>query len=127
AVFAILSATSAFADYIFYYTSSPTSDVGRGATRQITQAGGFTFNGHRDLTKSTSSTNDVQIQITSRTEIWQLDFLDFRGPDKTLAIVGNYPTAQRYPFESAGNSDLSFIGNGVGNNVLTGSFQVLEV
>ena len=110
------------ADDVLYYTSSPASWIGQGWTRTLTPANGLTFTAYPYLNQGTY-TNDVHIALRSLTVACDLDFI---GPNHSLVTLGDYPDAQRFPFEVAGNPGLAFAGDGRGTNSLTGDFQVLE-
>ena len=49
---------------------------------------------------------------------------DFAAPDGAVLAKGDYPNAQRYPFQASGFPGLSVDAPSVGCNTLTGNFQV---
>jgi hypothetical protein len=117
----------AFGDTItaLYVTSSPESWVGGGATFLVTPADGFEFSYYRSFDYSISfAVNDFQTNPDSWSTRWW--YLDIAAPLWKSPQVGSYPCARRYPFQGYREPGLSFMGNGRGNNVLTGSFEVLE-
>jgi hypothetical protein len=54
-------------------------------------------------------------------------YLDFAAPNSQLLTVGTYLGATRFPFQASSEPGLSVYGDGRGCNMLTGSFQVLQV
>ena len=52
--------------------------------------------------------------------------LDFAAPNGLTLTVGAYPGATRFPFQALTEPGLAVFGDGVGCNMLTGSFTVLE-
>jgi hypothetical protein len=111
----------ACAQDIFYYTSGSASWVGHGATRTMTPAEGATFSGFRYFSQG-AYTNAVSISVSDSVDSWDMQFV---GPNETLPVVGDYPDATRWPFNGNG-AGLSWVGNGRGDNTLTGNFQVLD-
>jgi hypothetical protein len=104
----------------FYFTSSPTSWVGGGQTELITPADGYTFDASQNFD------NGVSLSITNFPikEWW---YLDFAAPNNVPLTPGTYLGAARFPFQNPGQPGLSFTGDGRGDNILTGYFNVLEV
>jgi hypothetical protein len=100
---------------VFYFISGPQSYVGAGQTKTYDSSLGANISVGR-------SGNTVQFFITQGSDDWDLFF---GGPGKTLATAGDYPDAQRWPFESGLHPGLSFTGEGRGDNQLIGSFNVL--
>jgi len=116
----------ASADTVFYYTSSPSSWVGNGETVTVTPSDGFDFNVSRNYDQGISfAINDFAHNPDFWSTRWW--YLDFAGPMNTPLQVGYYGNATRFPFQNSSDPGLSFIGNGRGNNELTGYFDVLEV
>ncbi len=101
----------------FYFTSSQSSWVGGGLTETITPQQGYTFT-------EQNNGNDLDFSITDfpAGEWWYLDFI---GPNSTRVTPGLYANATRYPFQGSGPG-LSFVGDGRGDNQLTGYFNVLQ-
>jgi len=95
-------------------SSQPGDYIGAGQQYLITQSDAI-------FTPNTSA-NVVQIQEQNG-DNW---VTDFAGPTSTRLIAGEYPNAQRYPFQPAGVPGLSVYGAGRGCNTLTGSFDVLK-
>ena len=106
---------------VFYFTSSPTSWVGHGLTQTMTLTNGYSFSSHRYFSQG-AYTNDLSFGVTKSSDWWDLDFV---GGSNTLVSAGLYADALRYPFNGT-HPGLSFIGNGRGDNRLTGWFNVLE-
>jgi hypothetical protein len=112
----------------FYVASSPTSKIAFGATILATPENGYGFNSKRTFDAGVR-TNDVEFNVSkvddkgNLIEIWTLDFV---GANKTLAVVGTYTDAVRFPFQTGTQPGLSFTGNNFGDNTLTGSFNVLD-
>ncbi len=104
----------------FSFTSSPTSWVGGGTTRFITPEDGHTFS-------MSSSGGTVHFSITDFRVFPNYDwwYLDFSTGDGSLFQPGTYLNATRYPFNGS-TPGLSFVGNGRGDNTLTGNFTVLD-
>jgi hypothetical protein len=110
----------------FYYTSSPSSWVGQGATVTVTPAEGFAFMANPTFDKGVSlAINDFQSNPDFQKARWW--YLEFAAPFDALLSVGFYDNAMRWPFQDSDRPGLSFSGNGRGNNTLTGFFEVLEV
>jgi hypothetical protein len=112
------------AETAFYFTSSPTSWVGRGDTRLYTFPSA-SISAYRTFDQGTN-TNSIRFSITRGepgTDWWYVDLV---GPSRTLVGVGTYSDALRFPF-NGDHPGLSFDGNGFGDSTLTGSFQVFEV
>lgn len=109
----------------FYYTSSPSSWVGQGETVTVTPTDGFAFNVNRNFDNGVSfAINDFLTNPDFQKTRWW--YLDFAAPFNALLTVGYYDHATRWPFQDAEDPGLSFSGNGRGNNMLTGFFEVLE-
>src|SRR4051812_33799842 len=107
---------------IISYTSSPTSWVGHGETRTVTSDDGAIFFAKRYF-EYANYTNSLWFQVDTQSEDWGFNFV---GPNATLPVVGFYPNAQRWPFESPGHPGLAFSANSRGDNTLTGEFTVLQ-
>lgn len=109
----------------FYYTSSPQSWVGHGETVTVTPAEGFEFMAQPNFANGVSfAINDFLTNPDFQKTRWW--YLDFVAPFSALLTVGFYDHATRFPFQDAENPALDFSGNGRGNNMLTGFFEVLE-
>src|SRR5437879_2756766 len=54
-------------------------------------------------------------------------YLDFAAPNSQPLTVGTYLGATRFPFQASSEPGLDVAGDGRGCNMLTGSFQVLQV
>jgi hypothetical protein len=117
----LLSTDLSLAESIFYYTSSPTSWVGHGFTRTMTPVEGATFSGFRYFQQG-AYTNAVSLSISDSVDNWTIQFV---GPGEPLPTIGDYENAQRWPFQGGGPG-LSWTGDGRGDNVLSGNFQVLD-
>jgi hypothetical protein len=125
-LFSVVAPAASHAATALYFTSSQISFVGAGMTRIFT-SGESSIEGSRIFNEGVD-TNDIKFRVRTliapgNFELWQLDLL---GPNNTLATVGYYPNAQRYPFATAGHPGLDFSGDGRGNGTLTGFFQVLQ-
>ena len=108
-----------------YYTSSPESWVGHGETVTVTPAEGFQFTAQPNFDNGVSfAINDFLTNPDFQKTRWW--YLDFAAPFSALLTVGFYDHATRFPFQDAENPGLDFSGNGRGNNMLTGFFEVLE-
>jgi hypothetical protein len=92
-----------------------------------TEAGGFTFAATHENAKS--------VEIWVQGDVYGNWIMHFAAPgsgsspDGPPLSVGNYPIATRWPFHdflSPGSAGLSFLGQGRGPNLLTGSFVVRE-
>ena len=105
-----------------YFTSTPGSWVGLGQTIDATPAGGWSFGISRYYNQG-AYTNAVTISLSKGTSNWSLDLV---GPNYTLPTVGNYDPATRWPFQNTGVAGFDFSGNGHGDNILTGHFNVLQ-
>jgi hypothetical protein len=66
----------------------------------------------------------VAFNTPSFSHFW---YLDFAAPNSQPLTVGAYAGAARYPFQAANQPGLSVVGDGRGCNMLTGSFQVLQL
>ena len=96
----------------FSFTSSPTAWIGQGQTYNYTSV-------------TATRTGNLGVYTDSvhfKAGGWELVIV---GPNLTLAQVGFYPGATRWPFMGSGPG-LSLSGNGRGNNRLTGWFHVLQ-
>lgn len=95
-------------------SSQPGDYIGGGAQYLFTQSDGvFTLS---------NSANVVTVNINNG-DAWTADFA---GPTTARLGIGDYESAQRYPFETSGTPGLSVYGAGRGCNTLTGNFQVLK-
>lgn len=107
-----------------FYTSSDESWVGGGETVKVTEVDGFSFNANRNFDQGVSfSINDFYTNNPWDARWW---YLDFSASGNTPLQVGVYQNATRFPFQSPDQAGLSFVGNGRGDNTLTGSFEVLQ-
>jgi hypothetical protein len=66
----------------------------------------------------------VHFDVESGDGWWHLDF---DAPGDQVLVPGIYTGATRYPFNSGSSPGLSVYGNGRGCNMLTGTFEVLDV
>lgn len=103
----------------FYFTSSPSSWVGHGETELITPE-----NGSISLDPS-GYDSGLHLAITTTSGEWW--YLDFGTSSRGTLSDGMYADATRYPFNDGSSPGLSFIGQGRGDNTLTGWFDVLDV
>ena len=130
--FALFTASALFAraDSItgFEFTSSSTSWVGGGTTRDITPQDGHTFGISRNYQ------NGVSFSVTDFRNFPNYDwwYLDFGASDASQLHTGYYMDATRFPFNISydpavqSTNGLSFYGDGRGDNQLDGWFEVLE-
>lgn len=118
----MLLATVCNASDVFYFTSGPSSWVGHGFTETYDASQGANISVSRYFSQG-AYTNAITFSITQGGDWWYLYFV---GPNLTLPTAGDYPNAQRWPFQDAGYAGLSFDGDGRGDNTLTGSFNVLD-
>ena len=72
---------------------------------------------------STNFDNGVSVFFSSPNHFFSLDFA---APNDQPLTVGTYPGATRFPFQAPTEPGLAVFGDGVGCNMLTGSFTVLE-
>jgi len=118
-----LAPLTAFSETSLSYTSSPTSWVGHGETVAVDPSMGFAFGVQRNFDHGISfSINDFATN-PGASRWW---YLDFAAPLGATLEAGTYDGATRFPFQGP-NAGLSFIGNGRGDNQLSGSFDVLSV
>lgn len=121
----LLLPVQAFAITALYYTSSAESWVGNGETVLVTPVGGFEFTASRNYDNGVSfAVNDFNTNPDFWSTRWW--YIDFVAPNDAPLAVGTYLNATRFPFQAPSSPGLAFIGNGRGNNTLTGSFSVLE-
>jgi hypothetical protein len=116
----IVSASASFADStLLSLVSEPGDFVGAGQQFVFTPADG-SFSAVRNFN------NGVSLSFTTPTfsHFW---YLDFGAADNQVLTVGPYSGAVRFPFQPPGIPGLSVSGDGRGCNMLTGSFQVLDV
>jgi hypothetical protein len=96
----------------FQFTSSPTAWIGAGQTfnsANVTASRTFNLGAYTDSVHFSADGYEVTMV----------------GPGLTLAQVGFYPAATRWPFMGSGPG-LNFTAPGRGNNTLTGWFHVLQ-
>ena len=119
------SAQVLYTSFSFYGT--PQSWVSGGATESLTPAQNYTFS------PSINYQNGVSFSIiqSGYTNWW---YLDFASATQTPLQVGYYGNAIRFPFnvydgvyQLTNQNGLSFVGDGRGDNGLTGYFDVLQV
>lgn len=97
---------------LFTFSSSPTAWIGGGQTLTFTNVSASrTFNLGVYTDSVHLSSSGYQLTIV--------------GPNLTLARVGYYPGATRWPFMGSGPG-LDFTAPGRGNNTLSGWFNVLQ-
>jgi hypothetical protein len=124
-----LCGESAFAAPItaFYFTGSSTSFVAAGQTATLTPAAGYSFSPALGVHFPGDASPDyVEVDVTNF-PIGQWWFLDFAVPQGQALAVGTYLNATRYPFELSTAPGLSFVGDGRGDNQLTGYFTILDI
>jgi hypothetical protein len=85
----------------------------------MTPADGYSFTVQSIYNMSVVS---FSIHTAAYTDSWYLDFASGSGQP---LVEGSYPNATRYPFNGSGPG-LAFLGNGRGDNTLTGDFTVLD-
>lgn len=101
----------------FYFTSTPGSWVGAGQTKLYT-APGDSITAYRYAPDHGAYQNAVQFTAGG----YRVTIV---APNYSLPTVGYYGSATRWPFMDNG-AGLDFSGNGRGNNMLTGWFEVLQ-
>ena len=99
--------------------SEPGDFVGAGQEYLYTLADG-TFSIHKNAGNGVS----ITFNTPNFSDFWHLDFAASQGQ---LLTVGPYTGATRFPFQEPEVPGLSVFGNGRGCNMLTGSFEILEV
>jgi hypothetical protein len=98
---------------LFTFSSSPTAWIGSGQTVSFTDVSASrTFN-------LGAYTDSVHFSAGG----YELTLV---GPNLTLAQVGYYPGAMRWPFMFADTAGLNLTAPGRGNNTLSGWFNVLQ-
>jgi hypothetical protein len=97
---------------VFSFTSSPTAWIGAGQTLTFTSV-------------SASRTGNLGVYTDSVHLTAGGYELAIVGPGLTLAHVGFYPGATRWPFMGSGPG-IAFTAPGRGDNMLTGWFNVLQ-
>jgi hypothetical protein len=102
------------------FVSDPGDYIGSGQTFSLTPANGAIV--------ATRSGSGIEIRFmgtppVSPTSYWYLDLVPIAG---TLLLPGNYPSAQRWPFQSPKRPGLDISGDGRGCNTLSGKFTVYE-
>ena len=103
----------------FYFTSTPSSWVGHGETELITPE-----NGSISLAQVVYDSGLHLAITTTSGEDW---YLDFGTSTRGNLSDGMYANATRFPFNNGSSPGLSFIGQGRGDNTLTGWFDVLDI
>jgi hypothetical protein len=104
----------------FSFTSSPSSWVGNGTTRLIIPEDGHTFT--MSSSSSTVTFSITDFRVFPNFDWWYVDFST--GDGSPFQPGTTYSNATRYPFNNSAPG-LSFVGNGRGDNTLTGYFTVL--
>lgn len=114
------------ANAILSYASSPTSWVGGGESIYLTDADPFYFIVGRTYDHGISiMVNDYQHNSISHLQRdW---FLLFSDPYNLPLELGHYDDVARHPFNPIGTPGMDIFGNGRGNNIIGGFFEVLEV
>ena len=105
------------------YTSTPGDWIGQGQSHSY---------GYADGTWSATGTTGpnglhhikVSFDVPSGGTWWQLNL---EAPAGGRLTLGSYPGAQRWPFQASTSPGLDFSGSGRGCNVLSGSFEILEL
>jgi hypothetical protein len=109
----------------FYYTSSPESWVGQGKTVLVTPADGFGFYCWRQSASGFSYwVDDLATNHIQCARWWTFEI---EVPAGQVMQVGQYLNATRYPFQEPQAPGLDVFGNGRGSNIVSGSFEILEV
>ncbi len=111
----------------FYFTGSPTSWVSGGKTATLTPGAGYGFSPYLGVNFFGDLSPDyVNIAVTNFAinDWW---YLYFAVPKGQPLHVGTYLNATRWPFETSTDPGLSFVGDGRGDNRLTGFFTILEI
>lgn len=114
---------------VFSYLSSPYSWVGLGETVSVAPEDGFAITATSTGNGLSFGINDFASNPDGQAVRWW--YLDFATANDQPLTVGSYTGATRYPlnaypFTDPATPGLSFIGNGRGNNALSGFFDVLE-
>jgi hypothetical protein len=127
-LFVLFSAQAVEAELItaLFYKGSPEGWVGAGETVLVTPADGFEF--------------FVEPWYAGVINVWVSDFqtnpdfwsarwwsLQLASPYQQVLGVGRYERARRWPFQENFQPGLNFDGNGRGNNVLVGCFEIFEL
>lgn len=103
----------------FSYVSDPNEYIGQGGSATWTDAQG-TWQVRRNFDQGIS----FSFYSDNLSTLW---FLDFSAPFDADLTTGNYPNAQRWPFQIQERPGLSVTGEGRGCNSLTGDFTVTSV
>jgi len=129
----VLFSSTAHADLILSFDSTPQSWVGRGESFTVTPDDGYLFS-YRDW-----STNGLSFRISSLNSPFGPDFdplsgerynywvLNLTAPFGHQLTSGFYGDARRTPTRDGIQAGLDFYGNHRGNNRLTGFFNVLDI
>jgi hypothetical protein len=110
---------------VLYYTSSASSWVGGGESVVVSTQDNFQFFATRNFDNGVSfNINDFLTNPDpAAARYW---YLDFAGASNAELTPGMYSGATRFPFQSLDAPGLSFVGNGRGDNTLSGGFRVLQ-
>lgn len=116
----LAGSTHAFAgSTLLSMQSEPGDYIGGGREYFFVPSDGM-FTAHRNTNNGVS----ISFQTPTFSEWW---YLDFAAPNGDLLAQSLYTNAFRYSFEDLTQPGLAVYGDGRGCNMLTGSFQVLEV
>lgn len=101
---------------------SPAGDwVGGGATSTYSTANG-------DTLTVTGSTDEHYVNVSVSGALGDWWYLDLMAPSSGPALApGTYTGATRYPFNTAAQPGLSFVGDGRGCNTVAGSFTITQI
>jgi hypothetical protein len=104
------------------FISDPGDYIGSGMTFSLTPAKGTI-----SVTTLGASGIDINFNGTPPVSPWSFWTLDLKAVEGQSLSPGNYPSAQRLPFQSPKRPGLSIYGDGRGCNTLKGVFTVHEV
>lgn len=108
------------------FQATPRSWVGQGyANYYVSAATNWLIlgNGSSTDTRVALGAQNLDPHASNDNSDWSLDLL---APAGSLLVPGFYANVARYPFNDPNQPGMDFWGNGRGNNVLTGYFNVLE-
>ncbi len=104
----------------FYFTSSPQSWVGHGYTRTLSSVQAMQCYSSMTLQQC------LQFKVADPHNVHGYWWVNFDAPLDEHLRVGLFDNATRFPFNTYGPG-LSFVGDGRGDNTLTGWFEILEL
>jgi len=105
------------------FLSSPYSYVGGGETVSAGPDNGFDIGVHGDPFTTLSFSIAEPWTPEGLSRYWNLERA---APEGASLSVGSYANATRWPLQETTAPGLAFSGNYRGNNILTGSFNILE-